>query len=65
VVIPGPSAGMTFGVVALFKLQQLPCLPGAGCSAMIHGMKSAQHRRAIADHSGGARSNILYRVLQP
>jgi hypothetical protein len=56
---------MTFGVVALFKLQQLPCLPGAGCSAMIHGMKSAQHRRAIADHSGGARSNILYRVLQP
>ena len=56
---------MTFGVVALFKLQQLPCLPGAGCSAIIHGMKSAKHRGAIAPHSDGARSGILYRALQP
>lgn len=56
---------MIFSVAALFKPQQLPCLPGAGCSAIIHGMKSAQHRRAIADYSGGARSSIFYRVLQP
>jgi hypothetical protein len=56
---------MIFSVAALFKPQQLPCLPGTGCSAIIHGMKSAQHQGVIAAHSGGARSDILYCAVQP
>jgi hypothetical protein len=64
-VIPGPLAGLIIGVPALFQPHQLPCLPGAGCSAIIYGMKSAKHRGAIADHSASARSDFLYRALQP
>jgi hypothetical protein len=65
VVIPGPLAGPNSGIAALLQPHQLPCLPGAGCSAIIHGMESAKYRGAIADHSGGARSDILCRALQP
>ncbi|MBK6349832.1 MAG: hypothetical protein IPF50_08465 [Proteobacteria bacterium] len=65
VVIPGPLAGLILGVAELFQPPQVPCLPDAGCGAIIHGMKSAQHQGAIADHPGGARSDMLYRALQP
>ena len=44
---------------------QLPCLPVAGCGAIIYGMTSAKHQSVIADHSGGARSDILYCAVQP
>jgi len=40
-------------------------LPGAGCGAIINSMTSAKTQGAIADHSGGARSDIHYRALQP
>jgi hypothetical protein len=40
-------------------------LPVAGCGAIIYGMTSAKHQSVIADHSGGARSDILYRAVQP
>jgi hypothetical protein len=56
---------LNFGVAALFQPHRLPYLPGACCSAIIHGMKSAKHRGAIVDHSGGARSDLLCRALQP
>jgi nucleoside-diphosphate-sugar epimerase len=32
---------------------------------LIDGMTSAKHQSVIADHSGGARSDILYRAVQP
>lgn len=63
--IPGPLAGLIFGVAALFQPHHLPCLPGAGGGAIINGMTSAKHQGAIADHSDGARSDIHYRALQP
>ena len=65
VATPGPLAGLIFGVAVLFQPHQLPCLPGAGCSAIINGMTSAKHQSVIADHSGGARSDILFRAVQP
>jgi len=65
VAIPGPLAGLIFGAAALCQPQQLPCLPGAGCGAIINGMTSAKHQGAIADHSDGARSDIHHRALQP
>ena len=65
VAIPGPLAGLISGVAAIFQPQQLPCLPVAGCSAIIYSMTSAKHQSVIADHSGGARSDILYRAVQP
>ena len=63
--IPGPLAGLISGVAAFFQPHQLPCLPVAGCGAIIYGMTSAKHQSVIADHSGGARSDILYRAVQP
>jgi hypothetical protein len=56
---------LNFGVAALLQPHRLPYLPGACCSAIIHGMKSAKHRGAIVDHSGGARSDLFCRALQP
>lgn len=63
--IPGPLAGLISGIAALFKSPQLPCLPDAGGGAIIHGMTSAKHQDEIAEHPGGARSDSLYRALQP
>lgn len=65
VALPGPLAALIPGVAALFQSHQLPCLPGAGCGAIINGMTSVKHQGAVADHPGGARSDLHYRALQP
>jgi hypothetical protein len=65
VAIPGPLADLISGVAAIFQPHQLPCLPVAGCGAIIDGMTSAKHQSVIADHSDGVRSDIPYRAVQP
>lgn len=65
IVMPGPPAALVLGVAAICPSQQLPCLPGAGCVAIIHGMTSAKHQGLIADRSAGARSHVVCRSVQP